>query len=96
MAFKQPVRQGEIDRLFGNVDKRHLVFVLREAGMIEEFGGEDKRLRFATLDSRARVSCRWRLKKRRRMRAPLGRARWASCPINQRNLLLLWDQASLR
>jgi chromosome segregation and condensation protein ScpB len=48
VAFKQPVSQSEIDRMFGNVDKRHLVFVLREAEMIEEFAGEDGRLRFAT------------------------------------------------
>ena len=43
-----PALEVEIDRMFGNVDKRHLVFVLREAEMIEEFAGEDGRLRFAT------------------------------------------------
>ena len=48
VAFKQPVSQSEIDHLFGDVDKRHLVFVLREAEMVEEFAGSDGRLRFAT------------------------------------------------
>ena len=48
VAFKQPVSQSEIDRLFGNVDKRHLVFVLREAEMVEEFVGDNGRLLFAT------------------------------------------------
>jgi segregation and condensation protein B len=48
VAFKQPVSQGEIDHLFGDVDKRHLVFVLLEAEMIESFASEDGRIRFAT------------------------------------------------
>ena len=48
VAFKQPVSQGEIDHLFGDVDKRHLVFVLLEAKMIESFASEDGRIRFAT------------------------------------------------
>ena len=48
VAFKQPVSQSEIDRLFGDVDKRHLVFVLREAEMVEEFVGDKGRLLFAT------------------------------------------------
>jgi len=48
VAFNQPVSQSEIDHFFGGVDKRHLVFVLRQSKMIEEFAGEDGRLRFAT------------------------------------------------
>ena len=48
IAFKQPISQGEIDQIFGNVDKRHLVSVLRQMGMVEEFAGADGRLRFAT------------------------------------------------
>jgi len=50
VAFKQPVSQAEIDLLFGDVDKRHLVNVLREAGMVEEFAGPDGRLQFATTE----------------------------------------------
>jgi segregation and condensation protein B len=48
IAFKQPISQGEIDQVFGNVDKRHLVSVLRQMEMVEEFAGPDGRLRFAT------------------------------------------------
>jgi chromosome segregation and condensation protein ScpB len=48
IAFKQPISQGEIDQIFGNVDKRHLVSVLRQMEMVEEFAGADGRLRFAT------------------------------------------------
>ena len=48
IAFKQPISQGEIDQVFGDVDKRHLVSVLRQMGMVEEFAGTDGRLRFAT------------------------------------------------
>jgi chromosome segregation and condensation protein ScpB len=48
IAFKQPISQGEIDQIFGNVDKRHLVSVLRQMEMVEEFAGSDGRLRFAT------------------------------------------------
>ena len=48
IAFKQPVSQAEIDLLFGGVDKRHVVNVLREAGMVEEFAGAGGRLQFVT------------------------------------------------
>jgi chromosome segregation and condensation protein ScpB len=48
IAFKQPISQGEIDQIFGNVDKRHLVSVLRQMELVEEFAGPDGRLRFAT------------------------------------------------
>jgi chromosome segregation and condensation protein ScpB len=48
IAFKQPISQGEIDQIFGNADKRHLVSVLRQMEMVEEFAGADGRLRFAT------------------------------------------------
>ncbi len=48
IAFKQPISQGEIDQIFGNVDKRHLVSVLREMELVEEFAGADGRLRFAS------------------------------------------------
>jgi chromosome segregation and condensation protein ScpB len=48
IAFKQPISQGEIDQIFGDVDKRHLVSVLRQMEMVEEFAGADGRLRFAT------------------------------------------------
>ena len=48
IAFKQPISQGEIDQIFGETDKRHLVSVLRQLEMVEEFAGPDGRLRFAT------------------------------------------------
>ena len=48
IAFKQPISQGEIDQIFGEVDKRHLVAVLRQMKMVEEFAGEGGRLFFAT------------------------------------------------
>jgi segregation and condensation protein B len=48
IAFKQPISQGEIDQIFGDVDKRHLVSVLRAMELVEEFAGADGRLRFAT------------------------------------------------
>ena len=48
IAFKQPVSQGEIDKIFGDTDKRHLVSVLRQLELVEEFAGPDGRLRFAT------------------------------------------------
>ena len=48
IAIKQPISQGEIDQVFGEVDKRHLVSVLRQMKMVEEFAGADRRLRFAT------------------------------------------------
>lgn len=48
IAFKQPIFQAEIDQIFGNVDKRHLVSVLRQMEMVEEFAGPDGRLRFST------------------------------------------------
>lgn len=48
IAFKQPISQGEIDQIFGDTDKRHLVSVLRQLDLVEEFSGADGRLRFAT------------------------------------------------
>lgn len=48
IAFKQPISQAEIDRIFGDVDKRHLVITLRKMELVEEFAGEDGRLHFAT------------------------------------------------
>ena len=48
IAFKQPISQAEIDLLFGDVDKRHVVNVLRDAGLIEEFEGAGGRLQFVT------------------------------------------------
>ena len=49
IAFKQPISQREIDLLFGDVDKRHVVNVLRESGMVEEFAGPGGRLQFVTI-----------------------------------------------
>ena len=48
IVFKQSISQGEIDQIFGNADKRHLVSVVRQMEMVEEFAGADGRLRFAT------------------------------------------------
>ena len=48
IAFKQPISQGEIDQIFGDVDKRHLVSVLRQMELVEEFAGAEGRIRFAT------------------------------------------------
>jgi segregation and condensation protein B len=47
IAFKQPISQAEIDRLF-DADKRGLVVKLRDLKLVEEFAGGDGRLRFAT------------------------------------------------
>lgn len=47
IAFKQPISQAEIDRIFA-ADKRSLVVKLRDAGLVADFAGEDGRLRFAT------------------------------------------------
>jgi chromosome segregation and condensation protein ScpB len=47
IAFKQPISQAEIDRLF-EVEKRGLVVKLRHLKLVEEFAGPDGRLRFAT------------------------------------------------
>ena len=47
IAFKQPISQGEIDQIFGDTDKLHLVSVLRQLELVEEFAGPDGRLRFA-------------------------------------------------
>ena len=47
IAFKQPLSQAEIDRLF-DADKRGLVVKLRDLKLVEEFAGADGRLRFAT------------------------------------------------
>ena len=48
IAFKQPISQAEIDQIFGDVDKRHLVSLIRQMELVEEFAGADGRLRFAT------------------------------------------------
>jgi segregation and condensation protein B len=47
IAFKQPISQSEIDRLF-DLDKRGHVVKLRDLKLVEEFAGPDGRLRFAT------------------------------------------------
>jgi chromosome segregation and condensation protein ScpB len=49
IAFKQPISQAEIDRLF-DADKRGLVVKLRDLKLVEEFAGADGRLRFATTE----------------------------------------------
>lgn len=48
IAFKQPISQAEIERIFGEVDKRAMVARLREMGLVEEFSGPGGRLQFAT------------------------------------------------
>ncbi|MEM7147821.1 MAG: SMC-Scp complex subunit ScpB [Verrucomicrobiota bacterium] len=48
IAFKQPISQAEIDRMFGDTDKRYLVHGLRQAGMVSEISGADGRLHFVT------------------------------------------------
>ena len=50
IAFKQPISQAEIDRLF-DVDKRGLVVKLRDLKLVEEFAGTDGRLHFATTET---------------------------------------------
>ena len=50
IAFKQPISQSEIDHLFA-ADKRGLVVKLRDLKLVEEFAGEDGRLRFATTET---------------------------------------------
>ena len=50
IAFKQPISQAEIDQLFA-ADKRGLVVKLRDLKLVEEFAGDDGRLRFATTES---------------------------------------------
>ena len=50
IAFKQPISQAEIDRLF-DVDKRGLVVKLRDLKLVEEFTGPDGRLHFATTET---------------------------------------------
>jgi segregation and condensation protein B len=50
IAFKQPISQAEIDRLF-DADKRGLVVKLRDLKLVEEFAGGDDRLRFATTEA---------------------------------------------
>jgi chromosome segregation and condensation protein ScpB len=52
IAFRQPISQAEIDRLF-EADKRGLVLVvkLRELKLVEEFAGADGRLRFAATEA---------------------------------------------
>ena len=50
IAFKQLISQAEIDQIFGDVDKRHLVAVLRQMELMEEFAGQDG-LRFTTTEN---------------------------------------------
>jgi chromosome segregation and condensation protein ScpB len=50
IAFRQPISQAEIDRLF-DADKRGLVVKLRDLKLLEEFAGADGRLRFATTEA---------------------------------------------
>ena len=50
IAFRQPISQAEIDRLF-DADKRGLVVKLRDLHLVEEFAGSDGRLRFATTEA---------------------------------------------
>lgn len=50
IAFKQPISQSEIDHLFA-ADKRSLVVKLRDLRLVEEFPGDDGRLRFATTEA---------------------------------------------
>jgi segregation and condensation protein B len=50
IAFKQPISQAEIDRLF-DADKRGLVVTLRDLKLVEEFAGNDGPLRFATTEA---------------------------------------------
>jgi Segregation and condensation complex subunit ScpB len=50
IAFRQPISQAEIDRLF-EADKRGLVVKLRDLKLVEEFAGADGRLRFATTEA---------------------------------------------
>ena len=47
IAFKQPVSQGEIDKVFGS-DKRGFVVRLRDLNLVEEYPGPGGRLLFAT------------------------------------------------
>lgn len=47
IAFKQPVSQGEIDKVFDS-DKRGFVARLRELKLVEEFAAPGGRLHFAT------------------------------------------------
>jgi chromosome segregation and condensation protein ScpB len=49
IAFRQPISQAEIDRLF-DADKRGFVVTLRDLKLVEEFAGADGRLRFATTE----------------------------------------------
>ena len=50
IAFRQPISQAEIDRLF-DADKRGLVVKLRDLKLVEEFTGGDGRLRFTTTEA---------------------------------------------
>jgi Segregation and condensation complex subunit ScpB len=50
IAFRQPISQAEIDKLF-DADKRGLVVKLRDLKLVEEFAGADGRLRFATTEA---------------------------------------------
>jgi chromosome segregation and condensation protein ScpB len=50
IAFRQPISQTEVDRLF-DADKRGFVVTLRDLKLVEEFAGADGRLRFATTEA---------------------------------------------
>jgi chromosome segregation and condensation protein ScpB len=50
IAFRQPISQAEIDRLF-DADKRGLVVKMPDLKLVEEFAGSDGRLRFATTEA---------------------------------------------
>ena len=50
IAFRQPISEAEIDRLF-DADKRGLVVKLRDLKLVKEFAGADGRLRFATTEA---------------------------------------------
>ena len=55
IAFKQSISQAAIDHLF-NADKRGFVVMLRVLKLVEEFAGEDGRLRFATTQGSLQLS----------------------------------------
>lgn len=48
MLSSSPSAQAEIDRIFGDTDKRAIVARLRETERVEEFPGPGRRLQFST------------------------------------------------
>lgn len=50
IAFRQPISQAEIDRLF-DADKRGLVVKLQDLKLVEELPRADGHLRFATSEA---------------------------------------------